>query len=146
LSTKQGSPIDLSRRLITRSNKAVSYAGADSRLIARLPDALKPDAGVRPTFEHEANPQTHAERLAMEQSEAQRRGEQDPGSMMVKLHKPFPDLKPKYHVEVLRAHFNQQWFQEKRNAQMRSHQEQGNKIVGATHQHTQQPSIQGPTL
>jgi len=132
---------------MARANNQISYAGVDSQLVNRLPHTLKQDARVTPTFEFEANPQRREERRAMELTEKQRRDEQDPGSMMVKLHKPFPNPKPKNHIGVLRSHFNQQWFQEMRRAQMQSYETQ--QALGqptTTASESLVPKLDGPNM
>lgn len=100
----------------------ISYAGTDNRLIERLPPGLKSDQRVTPSFEYEANPERREDVRANQKTESQRRGEQDPGSTMVKLHKPIPEPKPNNHLSVLRQHFNQRWADEMHRAnQERSH-------------------------
>lgn len=75
-------------------------------------------------FDNASNPQRKAERADMERTEAERRREQGEGSQMVKLSKPFPELKPKNATPVLRQSFNQNWLAEQRRAEMDNYRAQ----------------------
>lgn len=58
---------------------------------------------------------------AMEQTEAQRRGESGhsgDGSQMVKRDKPFPELRPEFEQTPIRETFNRAWLREQRDARL----------------------------
>ena len=77
--------------------------------------AHPPDTGAR----EETFVRAKAEALkATEKTEAPRRETVGPGSTMVRLHKPFPDLRPRSEQGPLRAAFNRAWLREQRAARM----------------------------
>ena len=64
---------------------------------------------------------------AMEKTEAQRRGESERGgrsSNMVKLDKPFPELRPANENAPIRESFNRAWLREQREARMAEYERQ----------------------
>lgn len=96
----------------------LSYAGRDPDLRRDTPASLRAQAPLQPPFDHARDPLISAQRKAMEQTEAQRRGESGRGSTMVKLDKPFPDLRPKNDNSQIRPAFNQAWLREQRAARL----------------------------
>ncbi len=80
-----------------------------------LPDRLRQTPPVKRPFDHARDPLIRAQDHG--KTETQRREEvSGRGSMMVKLHKPFPELRPKHELRPLRAAFNQAWLREQREA------------------------------
>lgn len=106
----------------------ISYAASVPDLRARLPPAFRQTGTTRREFDQVRDPLIAAQLKDLHKSEAQRRGEASTGtgrgSLMVKLHKPFPDLKPKNHHSVLRAQFNQDWVREQRAALLAQYRQQ----------------------
>lgn len=98
------------------SNRGWSSQGRDG-----LPDRLRRVERMRMEFEGARDPSLKAQRAAMGKSEAKRREEQGEGSQMVKLHKPFPDLRPKTHAaqQGIRQSFNNHWHAEQNRAAKR---------------------------
>ncbi|CAA0099560.1 Uncharacterised protein [Halioglobus japonicus] len=94
----------------------LSFAGRDPDLRRDTPASLQSQSPVQPAFEQVRDPLIRAQHKAMEKTEAQRRGESGRGSTMVKLDKPFPELRPKNDNSQIRPAFNQAWLQEQRAA------------------------------
>lgn len=100
-----------------------SFAGSDPGLRTKLPDALRDQAPVRPHFDHARHPLISAQLKAMQKTEAQRRKESaGRNSEMIRLHRPFPDLRPKHEQGPLRARFNQAWLREQREARLHQYE------------------------
>ena len=95
-----------------------SYAASDPELRKGMPESLRNASPVRSPFDHARDPLISAQLRDMEKTEAQRREESGRGSLMVKMDKPFPDLRPKHEREPLRQSFNQAWLREQRAARM----------------------------
>ena len=82
-----------------------------------LPDSFRQTQPIKRPFDHVRDPLISAQIKAMEKTEAQRREESSGrGSTMVRLHKPFPELRPKHQLEPMRSAFNQAWLREQREA------------------------------
>ncbi len=91
----------------------------ETDFLQQLPPSLKQRRGeALESFAHARDPFYSLQLKAMQKTEAQRREESGNGSMMVKLHKPFPELRPKHTLEPLRHSFNQAWLRERRAAHM----------------------------
>ena len=95
-----------------RRSTGVSSQGRDG-----LPERLRNRESPHTEFTDTSDPFGRIEREAMRKTESQRRGEQGHGSLMVKLDRPFPQLKPKNARSVIRAHFNRRWDHEIERAQ-----------------------------
>lgn len=108
----------------------LSFAGRDPELSQHTPVSLRKLRALRSPFGHARDPYLSAQLSDREKTKAQRREEHGRGSHMVKLHKPFPELKPKDNDNPLRAAFNRAWLKEQRAAQLarfkkeRQHREQ----------------------
>ena len=84
-----------------------------------LPDSLRQAGPVKQPFEQARDPLIRAQLADLTKTESQRRGETaGRGSTMVKLHKPFPELKPKHVQGPLHKAFNQAWLREQRAAML----------------------------
>lgn len=101
-----------------KSPSRLSYAGQEPGLRQGTPVSLSRLRAVRPEFDRNRDPYVRAQLKAMEKTESQRRGESGRGSGMVRLHRPFPELRPKYEQGPIRASFNQAWLKEQREAQL----------------------------
>lgn len=119
---------------MSHSSNRRSYASNEPALAAHLPDALKNQAGVRHSFDHARDPLISQQLQDLDKTEHQRREEQGDGSQMVKLHKPFPELKPKHHQSVMRSQFNQSWIKEQRSARMAQYQQEMDNKPEAPHE------------
>ena len=106
------------------STSRLSFAGRDPELSRTTPASLRNQAPVKHPFDHARDPLISAQLKAMEQTEAQRREESGRGSTMVKLDKPFPDLRPKNDNSQIRPAFNQAWIREQRAARIAQLQEE----------------------
>ena len=100
----------------TKPASRLSHAGRDSELSQRAPVSLRNLKPANLNFNDSADPLRKKERDALKQSETQRREAMDQGSLMVKLQKPFPDLKPRNADKILRQSFNQDWIKEHQRA------------------------------
>lgn len=96
----------------------MSHAGRDPVLSRGTPDSLRYTRPVHTPFDHARCPYISRQLKDQGKSEAQRREESGRGSLMVKLHRPFPELRPKYEEGPIRSAFNQAWFREQRAAQL----------------------------
>ena len=106
-----------------RENR-LSFAGRDPALSRGTPDSLRDARPARPPFDHARCPYVSAQIKDAEKTEAQRRTESGRGSTMVRLHRPFPELRPKHERGPIKASFNQAWLKEQRAAQMARFQRQ----------------------
>lgn len=88
------------------------YIGVSSQGRDGLPERLRNRESPHTEFTDASDPFGRIERQAMRKTESQRKGEQGHGSLMVKLDKPFPQLKPKNARSVIRTNFNRRWDQE----------------------------------
>ncbi|MES9971750.1 MAG: hypothetical protein ABW092_17080 [Candidatus Thiodiazotropha sp.] len=96
----------------------MSHAGRDPVLSRGTPDSLRYTRPVHTPFDHARCPYISRQLKDQGKSEAQRREGSGRGSLMVKLHRPFPELRPKYEEGPIRSAFNQAWFREQRAAQL----------------------------
>ncbi|MCG7927709.1 MAG: hypothetical protein JAY67_19495 [Candidatus Thiodiazotropha taylori] len=97
----------------------MSYTGRDPVLSRGTPDSLRYTRPVHTPFDHARCPYISRQMKDRNKTEAQRRGESERGSLMVKLHRPFPELRPKHEQGQVRSTFNQAWFREQRAAQLK---------------------------
>lgn len=104
----------------------LSYAGRHSDLYRGTPVSLREVKPASLFFNDQADPLHKAQRKALQQSESERREAMSQGSLMVKLHKPFPELKPHYAHSVLKASFNQSWLKERKRSALQHLQQQEN--------------------
>ncbi|GEM_PF-1430727 len=104
----------------------IIYSSREARLRQNVPSRLRNAGHVRPSFDNARDPLIKAQRKDLEKTEGKRR-EDGGGSKMVKLHKPFPELRPKHDLSQSRETFNKNWLSEHRRAQMKQFeaQEQG---------------------
>jgi hypothetical protein len=105
-------------------SRSCSFAGRDSELSKDTPDSLRNTRPVHPPFDHARCPYVSRQLKDQSKSEAKRREESGRGSMMVKLQRPFPQLRPKYEQAPVREAFNQAWLREQRAAHMAHLKEQ----------------------
>lgn len=97
--------------------KSNAHAGISSQGREGLPDTLRYQQSPHREFVDASDPFACIEREALQKTESQRRGEQHQGSLMVKMDKPFPQLKPKNDHSVIRESFNRRWNKEVARAQ-----------------------------
>lgn len=91
------------------SPRTTSFAGKHPELANDMPASFRKAPSQRREFDHVRDPYIGKQLKAMEQTEAQRRGESERagrGSEMVRLDKPFPELRPKLEQTPIREAFN----------------------------------------
>lgn len=93
-----------------------SYSATHPELSGDMPDSLRNAPRSREQFDQARDPLIALQIRAMQKTESQRREESAGGSEMIKLHKPFPELRPKHEKAPLRDSFNQAWMREHRAA------------------------------
>ncbi len=123
--------------------EGISHSSRDPRLRGGMPDGLRKAEPVRRPFDHARDPWLSKQLDAERQSETQRRESGD-GSSMVKLQKPFPELKPKHDLTQVRKTFNQQWMREAHAARMEQFEAQA-KQPRSESQYESQHARGGPT-
>lgn len=101
-----------------QSLRTASFAGKQPELANDIPDSFRKAPSPRRAFDYVRDPYIAKQLKAMELTEAQRRGESGRGSLMVKLHKPFPELRPEHEQAPLREAFNSAWLREQRSARL----------------------------
>jgi len=111
----------------------ISYAARKEGLREQMPESWHKAKSPRQPFENARDPWLRKQREADKQSEAQRRESGD-GSKMVKLHKPFPELRPKRERSQIRHSFNRAWLREDREARERQFDAQAEKMRQETSQ------------
>ncbi len=99
-------------------DNAPVYSSREARLRQSVPSRLQQADHLRHNFEHARDPYISSQLKDLEKSESKRRQEGD-GSRMVKLHKPFPELKPKHDRPPIREAFNKNWLSEHRRNQIK---------------------------
>lgn len=88
-------------------------------LLEQMPPSLKQQRHVAlREFKCARDPLYRKQLEAMQKTEKQRREESGRSSLMVKLDKPFPELKPKNELGPLREKFNTAWAKERREARI----------------------------
>ena len=105
-------------------NARRSFASLDPALRKEAPESLLRVKSIRDSFEDVRDPYIKRQRDAMRKTEAKRREEGTKGSKMVKLHKPFPELKPKHDLSQIRATFNNAWLKEQRKEKLAQFRQQ----------------------
>lgn len=121
----------------TVSPRTTSFAGKHPELAGDVPDSFHEAPPNRREFDHARDRYVSLQLKAMEQTEAQRRGESEHsgrGSNMVKLNKPFPELRPANEQAPIRQAFNRAWLREQREARLAELERQ--------RQHEQQNAVQ----
>jgi len=103
------------------SPRTTSFAGKHPELAKDMPDRFREAPPNRQEFDHARDRYISLQLKAMEQTEAQRRGESERSgrsSEMVKLSKPFPELRPRLEQAPIRQAFNRAWLREQREARL----------------------------
>ncbi len=103
------------------SPRTTSFAGKHPDLAGDVPDSFGQVPPNRREFDHARDPYISKQLKAMEKTEAQRRGESERsgrGSEMVKMDKPFPELRPANEQAPIRQAFNRAWLREQREARL----------------------------
>jgi len=112
---------DLNRHNRDVSLRTTSFSGKHPELARDIPDSFREAPPSRREFDHARDPYISKQLKAMEKTEAQRRGESERsgrGSEMVKLNKPFPELRPANEQAPIRQAFNRAWLREQREARI----------------------------
>jgi len=123
------------------TREGISHSSREPSLRGGLPESLRNAEPVRRPFDHARDPYLSKQLNDLKKTEAQRRGEGD-GSRMVKLHKPFPELKPKHDLSQIRQTFNKNWMQEAHAARMTQFDEQERHMRSEARNDRQyQPSV-----
>lgn len=126
----------------SKTRSSVSYSGRQPDLASGTPVSLRDVKPAQIFFNEAVDPSLKKQREALLKTEAQRREESGTGSNMVKLHKPFPELKPKYELKPIRDTFNQNWLKEHREAAFKhlKAQEQNSNSLEQLPVHSREPS------
>ena len=93
-----------------------SYSSQEPDLRKGMPISLREMRALRSSFDYNRSPYTARQLRDSGKTEAQRREERAQGSTMVKLHHPFPELRPKRQQGPIRESFNKAWLKERRSA------------------------------
>ncbi len=112
---------DFNRHNRAVSPRTTSFAGKHPELAGDIPDSFREVPPNRREFDHARDHYISLQLKAMEKTEAQRRGESEHsgrGSDMVKLDKPFPELRPANEQAPIRQAFNRAWLREQREARI----------------------------
>lgn len=120
---------------------STSYAGRHPDFSQGTPVSLKKLQPLREPFDQTRDPLYKKQLEALEKTEAQRREETETGSQMVKLHKPFPDLRPRNDQSQIRRTFNQAWLREHRRAAEAYLQQQAQEKSTLEENHTPDKTI-----
>ena len=125
---------------MNRNARTISYAASQPDLRARLPAAFRHTGTTRRAFDQVRDPLLAEQLRDLNKTEAQRRGEQDQGSLMIKRQRPQPELKPRYHHAITRVQFDLEWLREQRAAMLAYYRQQAGEH-GATNTTPQQPGL-----
>jgi len=109
------------------SLRTTSFSGKHPELAGEIPASFRQAPPHRQQFDHARDPTVSKQLKAMELTESQRRGESERGgrgSEMVKLDKPFPELRPEHERAPIRETFNRAWLREQREARMADYERQ----------------------
>ena len=109
------------------SPRTTSFAGKQPELANDMPATFRRAPSQRQAFDHARDPYVSMQLRDMEKTEAQRRGESERSgrdSEMVKLDKPFPELRPANENAPVRESFNRAWLREQREARMAEYEHQ----------------------
>ena len=109
------------------------YSSREARLRQGVPSRLQNAGHARHDFDHARDPFISAQRKDLEKAESKRREEGD-GSKMVKLHRPFPELRPRHDLSQIRGNFNKNWLSEYRRAQMKQFEAQEQHLAAEKNQ------------
>jgi len=124
--------------------EGISHSSREPSLRGDMPENLRKAGPVRRPFDHARDPWLSKQLKAERQTEAQRRESGD-GAKMVKLHKPFPELKPKHDLTQIRKTFNKNWMQEAHAARMTQFDEQARHMRDQA-ENKYQPEHSAPKL
>jgi hypothetical protein len=130
----KGVQTDRNREMPSRTT---SFAGKNSELAGDTPATFRRAPPHRQAFDHASDPYVGMQLKDMEKTEAQRRGESERSgrdSEMVKLDKPFPELRPANENAPIRESFNRAWLREQREA----------RLADLDHQREEQYAIEQP--
>jgi hypothetical protein len=111
----------MARNADSSSAQTTSFAGKHPELANDNPESFRQAPPLHREFDLARDPFIAKQIRAMEQIEAQRRGESERsggGSQMVKRDKPFPELRPKFEPAPIRDTFNRAWLREQREARL----------------------------
>lgn len=103
------------------SPRTTSFSGKNPQLGSDTPASFQRAPSSRREFDQVRDPYYARQLKAMQLTEAQRRGDSERtgrGSEMVKLNKPFPQLRPKSEQIPIRETFNRAWLREQREARL----------------------------
>ena len=103
------------------AGQTTSFAGKHPELANDNPESFRQAPPLHRDFDLARDPYIAKQIRAMEQTEAQRRGDSEhtgDGSQMVKRDKPFPELRPDFEQAPMRETFNRAWLREQREARM----------------------------
>lgn len=98
-----------------------SFAGKHPELANDNPESFLQAPPLHRDFDLARDPYIAKQIRAMEQTEAQRRGDSERsggGSQMVKRDKPIPELRPDFEQAPIRETFNRAWLREQRDARL----------------------------
>lgn len=97
----------------------ITYAANDPSLSGDMPESFSHAPPMTQHFNDAGDPLAKASREAMDKSERERR-EESGVPRMVKLHKPFPELKPEHERAQgpQRTRFNNDWLKEQRDMRL----------------------------
>ena len=112
---------DFRKRNGNVSPRTTSFAGKHPELARDMPDRFREAPPNRREFDHARDHYISMQLMDMEKTEAQRRGESERSgrnSEMVKLNKPFPELRPANELAPIRQAFNRAWLREQREARL----------------------------
>ncbi|SCX83191.1 hypothetical protein SAMN05216420_10137 [Nitrosospira sp. Nl5] len=101
--------------------QTTSFAGKHPELANDNPESFRQAPPLHRAFDLARDPYIAKQIMAMEQTEAQRRGDTERsggGSQMVKRDKPFPELRPEFVQAPIRETFNRAWLREQRDARL----------------------------
>lgn len=116
-------------RMTSHASKrtGISYAARKQGLREQMPESLRRAGSTRRPFDDARDPWLRKQREAERKTETQRRETGD-GSEMIKLHKPFPELRPKHERAPIRESFNRAWLREENAARMKQYDTQARQI------------------
>jgi hypothetical protein len=111
----------MARSANSSAAQTTSFAGKHLELANDNPESFRQAPPLHRDFGLARDPYIAKQIRAMEQTEAQRRGESErtgSGSQMVKRDKPFPELRPEFERTPIRETFNRAWLREQRDARL----------------------------
>jgi hypothetical protein len=111
----------MARNADSSSAQTTSFAGKHPELVGDMPSSFQNAPPLHREFDLARDPYIAKQIRAMEQTEAQRRGDTERsggGSQMVKRDKPFPELRPEFEQTPIRETFNRAWLREQREARL----------------------------